>query len=70
MLGVILLINSDQKKCRRLLVDLSNSYLLGNNNYPKNFTDDFSLLLIFRKERGKISSSINKDSDREVSFVQ
>jgi len=51
MLGIILLMNANKKRYSSLLVDLHNDFVMGNNNYPTTFTEAFSLLLNYRKER-------------------
>ena len=54
MLGIVLLLNVDRKRHGGLLVDLHDNYVIGNNNYPGTFTEAFSLLLNYRKKKGKV----------------
>ena len=73
MLGIILLLNSDKKRYSGLLVDLHNSYILGNNNYPKIFTEAFSLLLNYRQVGGRVKETPAGNptiNDTGVNFAQ
>ena len=78
MLGIILLTNADKMRCGRLLVNLHNDFIIGNNNYPNAFTKAFSLLSNQRREHRKKQFSKEKESgvggankdESGASFVQ
>ena len=53
MLGIIILMSPDKKGCGSLLVDMHNNFIAGDYNYPITFTEAFSLLLNYRKDRFK-----------------
>ena len=66
VLGIIILLNTGRERYGSYLVELYNSYFIGNNNYPGTFIEAFFLLLNFSKEqvKGKEVVLLNKDEDR------
>ena len=67
---VILILSTDKKRCRGLLVDFDVNCLKGHSNCSSLFAEYFSLLLNFRDDRRKGKDYVKgkENSNREVNF--
>ena len=63
---------SDAKKYGKMLADLENQHLLGNNKYPSNINDAFNILLNYKTPPGSTRSTQVEESEGGygVAFAQ
>eukprot|EP00978_Attheya_sp_CCMP212_P038031 scaffold184587_cov28-Attheya_sp.AAC.1 len=64
-LAVAFIFNSDRNRFGRLLENLENDYLLGDDNYPKSLTSAYNLLTNFREDQRNMLRGSSNDG---VSF--
>ena len=66
-LGCLFLVNSDRSRFGDLLNNLSNDYLMSQNNYPASLTDAYNMLVNYRSQyKNPTNGTVGNES---VAFV-